>query len=380
MFSFELETIPQQSTRARLGKITTAHGEIPTPIFMPVGTAATVKGLTPATLKDLDAKIILGNTYHLFLRPGLELMQKAGGLHKFMAWDRPILTDSGGFQVFSLTGLRKITEDGVRFQSHIDGSTHFLTPETSIQMQEALGSDIMMCFDECPPHPCSQKDLEKSLALTLRWEARSLKAKTRTDTSLFAINQGGLHADLRKSHLQDLLEIAAKSTQAGGFDFAGYALGGFSVGEPIPQMYETLDLITNDFPTNKPRYLMGVGTPEDLVTCVDLGIDMFDCVMPTRNARNGMLFTQNGNIKIKQAQYKDDLRPLDESCACYTCQNFSRAYLRHLYQNNEILGSVLNTIHNLHYYLGLLGEIRESLRQGSFVNFKNDFFAKRQTD
>ncbi len=307
-------------------------------------------------------------------------MAKAGGLHKFMAWDGPILTDSGGFQVFSLTDLRKITEAGVKFQSHIDGSTHFLTPELSIQIQEALGSDIMMCFDECPPHPCSETELEKSLALTLKWEARSLKAKTRGDTSLFAINQGGLSAKHRLRHLTDLREIAQQSVQAGGFDFQGYALGGFSVGEPIDKMYETLDQITTAFPADKPRYLMGVGTPQDLVTCVDLGIDMFDCVMPTRNARNGMLFTPSGSIKIKQAQYRDDLNPIDAGCACYTCRHFSRAYLRHLFQCDEILGSILNTIHNLHYYLALLKSIRAALRDNRFGEFKKEFFAKLENE
>jgi len=375
-FSFTIEKPAPTDTQARLGLVTTAHGKIRTPIFMPVGTAGTVKACTPETLKQLNAQIILGNTYHLYLRPGHSLIQRAGGLHQFMAWDRPILTDSGGFQVFSLTALRKITEEGVKFQSHIDGSSHFLTPELSIAIQESLGSDIMMCFDECPPHPCSEAELEKSLALTLKWEKRSLAAKTRHDTSLFAINQGGLSAPHRLKHLADLQDIAQKSVQSGGFDFQGYALGGFSVGEPIEKMYETLAQITQAFPHDKPRYLMGVGTPVDLVHCVDWGIDMFDCVMPTRNARNGMLFTTNGSIKIKQAQYREDFRPLDETCTCYTCQHFSRAYLRHLFIGDEILGSILNTIHNLHYYLTLLETIRESLQKGTFPNFKRDFLAK----
>lgn len=375
MFSFTIQKPANSQTRGRLGRIVTAHGEIPTPIFMPVGTAGTVKACTPQTLNELAAKIILGNTYHLYLRPGHHLVKAAGGLHKFMGWNGPILTDSGGFQVFSLTKLRKITPDGVHFQSHIDGSKHFLTPELSLEIQESLGSDIMMCFDECPPHPCTEAELEKSLKLTLSWEARSLKAKTRTDTSLFAINQGGLSAKHRLQHLIDLQEIAQKSTQAGGFDFNGYALGGFSVGEPIDQMYETLDQITQAFPHDKPRYLMGVGTPHDLVTCVDMGIDMFDCVMPTRNARNGMLFTSTGSVKIKQAQYREDFSPIDPHCSCYTCQNFTRSYLRHLYVSDEILSSILNTIHNLHYYLSLLETIRMALHAGTFSEFKREFFA-----
>ena len=375
-FSFEILKQAGAGTRGRRGKIKTAHGDIQTPIFMPVGTAGTVKAMTPAVLKnDLNAQIILGNTYHLYLRPGHELIAKAGGLHKFMGWDRPILTDSGGFQVFSLSKLRKITDAGVQFQSHIDGSTHMLTPELSIAIQEALGSDIMMCFDECPPFPCSHTDMQKSLKITHAWEARSLAAKTRTDNALFAIVQGGVYADLRRESLDALLAIEATSPQ--GLKFNGFAVGGLSVGEPNADMYETIHEFEPHLPTDRPRYLMGVGTPEDLVTCVDLGIDMFDCVMPTRNARNGMLFTSIGDIKIKQARFTTDLGPIDQACTCYTCQNFSRAYLRHLFMANEILGSILNTIHNLHYYLTLLDDCRKALENSDFAAFKKNFFTKR---
>lgn len=363
---------------ARLGKITTDRGEIPTPIFMPVGTKATVKAATSETLKDLDAKIILGNTYHLYLRPGPDLVQKAGGLHKFMNWDRPILTDSGGFQVFSLAKLRKITEEGVQFQSHIDGSKHLLTPELSIQVQEALGSDIMMCFDECPALPATKETLKKSLELTLKWEERSLLAKSE-GRNLFSIIQGGTDIELRKESLERLLEIEARHEPAGR-SFAGHAVGGLSVGEPPEQMYETVEALAPLMPKDKPRYLMGVGTPEDLIICAGLGIDMFDCVMPTRNARNGMLFTHLGNVKIKQSRYKEDFTPIEEGCACYTCQNHTRAYLRHLYISDEILASMLMTIHNLHFYLNLMAQIRKHLKAGTFSSYKKQFLNQRQSD
>lgn len=377
-FSFELIKPAGHGTRARRGKICTAHGEIQTPIFMPVGTAGTVKAITPKILKDeLRAQIILGNTYHLYLRPGHKLIKNAGGLHKFMGWDGPILTDSGGFQVFSLSKLRKLTDEGVRFQSHIDGSSHFLTPELSIEIQEALGSDIMMCLDECPPYPCTHDEMQKSLKITHAWEERSLIAKTRNDNALFAIVQGGVYHDLRKASL-DALKNIGESLSPQGKNFDGFAIGGLSVGEPNELMYETIHEIEPDLPANKPRYLMGVGTPEDLVTCVDLGIDMFDCVMPTRNARNGMLFTKTGNVKIKQARFIEDFRPLDESCACYTCQNFTRAYLRHLFMADEILASILNTIHNLHYFLTLLEDCRNAIDDQRFPEFKKEFFIKRK--
>lgn len=374
-FAFELKK-ESLTSRARLGEITTSHGKIQTPIFMPVGTTGTVKAATPQVLQNLNSQIILGNTYHLYLRPGHELIKKAGGLHKFIGWNRPILTDSGGFQVFSLTGLRKMTKDGVEFQSHIDGSKHFLTPELSIEIQEALGSDIMMCFDECPPYPCNKTEMEKSLQITHKWEERSLLAKTKEENALFAIVQGGVYAGLRQQSLETLLEIESQHTQKQGYQ--GFAIGGLSVGEPNELMYETIDQIEPFFPKNRPRYLMGVGTPEDLVTCIDLGVDMFDCVMPTRNARNGMLFTQYGDIKIKQAKYREDFHPLDARCACYTCQNFSRAYLRHLFVSREILSSILNTIHNLHYYISLLDQCRQAIANNNFSEFKLEFLRKRQ--
>lgn len=295
-----------------------------------------------------------------------------------MGWDGPILTDSGGYQVFSLSKLSKVKEDGVTFQSHIDGAPCFLSPEISIQIQESLGSDIMMCFDECPSLPSTKDQIKKSLDLTINWERRSLLAKTRLDPALFAIVQGGTFSDLRQESLERLMEIGVRyGDEIRRYD--GYAIGGLSVGEPNEEMYKTVQMLEPHMPQDKPRYLMGVGTPEDLVTCVDLGIDMFDCVMPTRNARNGMLFTRYGDIKIKQAQFRTDHQPLDAGCGCYTCRNFSRAYLRHLHLSGEILSSILNTIHNLHYYLGLLHECRQNILKGSFNAFKEEFLTKRKT-
>lgn len=360
------------NTQGRVGVLQTAHGPIETPTFMPVGTHGSVKATTPATLCELGAQIILGNTYHLFLSPGHELIQKHGGLHQFMNWQGPILTDSGGFQVFSLAKLRKISAEGVSFRSHKDGSLKMLTPELSIAIQQELNADVMMCFDDCPPASSTYDEVKKSLELTLNWEERSLVSHT-NHNHLFAIVQGGLFINLRQECLERLQNIEDKCQK----NFAGFALGGLSVGEPNEEMYRVVNEIAPLLPQNKPRYLMGVGTPENLVTCVDLGIDMFDCVMPTRNARNGMLFTQYGDIKIKQAQYKDDLSPLDKDCNCYTCRYFSRAYLRHLFINGEILSSMLNTIHNLHYYLGLLKQCRHHLSNGTFLQFKQDFFNKR---
>jgi len=354
-------------TRARRGTIHTRRGAIETPAFMPVGTQGTVKGMMPEQLKEIGAQITLGNTYHLYLRPGHERMARFGGLHKFMNWDRPILTDSGGFQVFSLGDLRKIDEDGVRFQSHLDGSKHILTPELSIAIQEALGSDIMMVFDECIPHPSTREYISSSTARSTRWAARCKAARTDESAALFGIVQGGMEEDLRQKSVEGLLEI--------GFD--GYALGGLSVGEPAEVMYQVMDWSLPLLPQNNPRYVMGVGTPENLVEAVSRGADMFDCVMPTRNARNGVLFTSFGKISIKQARFIEDELPIDPECSCYVCRNYSRAYLRHLYQSNEILSSVLNTTHNLYYYLHLMKSMREAIAAGTFKAFREEFYRKR---
>ncbi len=364
------------STRARLGMLTTPHGEVPTPIFMPVGTQGTVKGMLPSMLHEIDARIILGNTYHLYLRPGHTRMKEFGGLHRFMAWDRAILTDSGGFQVYSLGDLRDISEEGVTFRSHLDGSLHMLSPEKSIEIQQHLGSDIMMCFDECAPYPGSHEYVTHSMKMSMLWAERCKifheKALQQPgdlvnpDQLLFGIVQGGMYPDLRADSVDQLVEI--------GFD--GYGIGGLSVGEPKPLMFEVLEQTAPLLPEDAPRYLMGVGTPLDLVRGVALGVDMFDCVMPTRNARNGSLFTKTGKMSIKQAQYREDQRPIEEDCTCYTCQNFSRAYLRHLFMAKEILSSVLNTVHNLHFYLDLMAHIRKAIATSSFDQFKAQFEAE----
>jgi queuine tRNA-ribosyltransferase len=341
---------------------------VETPIFMPVGTNATVKAMRPEDLKAARAQIILGNTYHLYLRPGHRLVEKMGGLHRFMAWDGPILTDSGGFQVFSLAELRKITEEGVKFRSHIDGSSHLLTPELSIEIQQALGADIIMVFDECPPADAERSYVERSLELTTRWARRSKTAHTRPDQLLFGIVQGGRFADLRQRSAAELQEI--------GFD--GYALGGLSVGEEKPVMHEVMDACEGILPKDHPRYIMGIGTPEDLVEAVWRGYDMFDCVMPTRNARNGMLFTSQGRVNIKAKQYEDDAGPVDPACDCYVCRTYSRAYLRHLYRTGEILASMLNTHHNIAYYLNLMAGMREAISQDRLGEFRNSFYAAQQ--
>ncbi len=367
-FSFEL-TKKDTVSHARLGKITTPHGEISTPVFMPVGTQATVKTLSPADLAELGAEIILSNTYHLFLRPGHELIREFGGIQKFMGWDRPVLTDSGGFQVFSLAELRKITEEGVTFQSHIDGGAkHFISPEYAIEVQQALGADIIMAFDECIPYPATRDYAEESLERTLRWARRCRDAKRDTGQALFGIVQGGMHPELRKRSADALVEI--------GFD--GYAMGGLSVGETKPVMYEMIESTVPHLPEDQPRYLMGVGTPEDLVEGVERGIDMFDCVMPTRNARNGTFFTSFGKVSIRNAQYERDQQPIDPSCGCYTCRNFTRAYLRHLFNAGEVLALRLGTIHNLFFYLNLMRGMRSSIDQESFQEFKKGFLAKRE--
>ncbi|HBM52116.1 MAG TPA: tRNA guanosine(34) transglycosylase Tgt [Deltaproteobacteria bacterium] len=356
MITFALQA---QDGKGRAGKIETSRGTIHTPIFMPVGTLGTVKAMTPEELKDIGAEIILGNTYHLHLRPSDSLIAKLGGLHRFMNWDRPILTDSGGFQVFSLAKLHKRSEEGVRFQSHLDGSSFWLTPEISMSIQENLGSDIMMVFDECPELPASREKLQESLELTSRW-ARRCKEARKTDQALFGIVQGGGELDLRRQSLEQMTEI--------GFD--GYALGGLSVGESKEEMYYVLDHVAHEMPAATPRYLMGVGEPEDLLAGIESGIDMFDCVMPTRNARNGNLFTSEGKVTIKQARYREDERPLDPNCNCNTCQYYSRAYLRHLYQCNEILAMRLNTLHNLHFYLQLMRDSRDAILAGNFSAFR----------
>jgi queuine tRNA-ribosyltransferase len=357
------------SSSARRGRVKTRRGVIETPVFMPVGTQATVKGVLPEALKELGAQIILANTYHLFLRPGHDLVEQLGGLHRFMNWDRPILTDSGGFQVFSLGDLRKIDEDGVVFQSHLDGSSHKLTPELSIKVQETLGADIIMAFDECIPYPSSREYTAESTALSGRWARRCKQArKPDDDAQLFGIVQGGMFPDLRRQSAAELIEI--------GFD--GYAVGGLSVGEGAELMYEMMDETLPHLPAEAPRYIMGVGTPENLVEAVARGADMFDCVMPTRNARNGVLFTSFGKISIKQARYRDDKEPIDPACSCYVCRHYSRAYLRHLYQSNEILASVLNTHHNLHYYLNLMAQMRSAIENETFTDFRKDFYHRRE--
>ena len=356
---------------ARLGRLTLAHGVVETPVFMPVGTYGTVKAMTPAMLADIGAQICLGNTFHLWLRPGLEVIAVHGGLHRFMGWDKPILTDSGGFQVFSLGALRKISEEGVRFSSPVNGDKLFLTPEESMRIQHTLNSDIVMIFDECTPYPASHDEAASSMRLSLRWAQRSRDEHQRLENSnaLFGIVQGGMYEDLRSESLEVLGEI--------GFD--GFAIGGLSVGEPKEEMARVLAHTAPRLPVHKPRYLMGVGTPEDLVHGVQTGIDMFDCVMPTRNARNGHLFTRYGDIRIKNAQYRDDLSPLDASCTCYTCRNFTRAYLHHLHRVGEILGAQLNTIHNLHYYQCLMRELRAAIVSGTLTETVTRFHAERRS-
>jgi queuine tRNA-ribosyltransferase len=352
---------------ARRGRLTFDRGVVETPIFMPVGTYGAVKSLTPEDLTGIGAQIILGNTFHLMLRPTTAVIKAHGDLHGFMHWDKPILTDSGGFQVFSLGALRKITEQGVTFKSPLNGSTIFMGPEESMQVQRDLGSDIVMIFDECTPYPATVKEAADSMRLSLRWAERSKKAHGDNPSALFGIVQGGMYEHLRQESISGLLDI--------GFD--GYAIGGLSVGEPKEEMMATLDVIHNKMPEDRPRYLMGVGTPEDLVEAVRRGIDMFDCVMPTRNARNGHLFTTFGVVKIRNSQYEFDSKPLDESCGCYTCQNYSRAYLRHLDKCKEMLGSRLNTIHNLYYYLSLMQGLRDAIEKQELDIFVSQFYQQR---
>ncbi|HEX3015706.1 MAG TPA: tRNA guanosine(34) transglycosylase Tgt [Desulfobacteria bacterium] len=355
-----------KQTRARLGKLHTPHGVIDTPVFMPVGTQATVKAMTPEELKEIGAQIILSNTYHLFLRPGHELIADAGGLHRFMHWDGPILTDSGGFQVFSLGDLRKITEEGVQFRSHLDGSSQFLGPEKSIEVQMALGSDIAMAFDECPAYPSTYEYCKDSLERTTRWAERCLKAHSRSDQSVFGIVQGGMYRDLREQSVREITSL----------DFPGYAIGGLSVGEDKKLMYEVLDYTTPLLPRDKPRYLMGVGSPDCLIEGVIRGIDMFDCVLPTRIARNGTVMTSIGKVVIRNAEHARDFGPLDPHCDCYTCRNYSKAYIRHLFKADEILGLRLTTIHNLYFLQQLMKDIRDAIREDCLLEFRSEFFAR----
>jgi len=344
---------------ARTGTLSFQRGEVRTPVFMPVGTYGTVKSLTPAQLFDIGADIILGNTFHLMLRPGIEIIQQQGDLHGFMAWPKPILTDSGGFQVFSLGAMRKISEEGVKFRSPVDGSEVFLGPEAAVEVQQKLGADIIMVFDECTPFPADEGQARKSMELSLRWAARCKRSHADHPAALFGIIQGGMYANLRRASLEGLLAQG----------YPGYAIGGLSVGEPKEEMARIVEEITPYMPESKPRYLMGVGTPDDIINGVTQGIDMFDCVLPTRNARNAHLFTSSGLLRLRNARYRNDPRPLDENCDCYTCQNFSRAYLHHLDKCKEILGSSLNTIHNLHYYQRLMARLRGAIEHGRLSDF-----------
>lgn len=357
----------EKHTGARLGRVITPHGVIETPIFMPVGTLASVKSVSPEELKEMKAQIILSNTYHLWLRPGDDLIERAEGLHTFMNWDRPILTDSGGFQVFSLTDIRRLEEEGVHFRSHLDGSKLFLSPEKAIQIQNHLGSDIMMSLDECPPFDASYDYMKHSIERTTRWAERGLKAHQRpNDQALFGILQGGGYKDLRLQHAKEMV----------GLDFPGYSIGGLSVGESKEEMYKVLDYLTPIMPENKPRYLMGVGSPDALIEGSIRGVDMFDCVLATRIARNGTCMTSKGRLVVKNAAYKEDLRPIDEACQCYTCRNFTRAYVRHLLHCGETFGLRLTSIHNLHFLLQLMEQVRQAIREDCLLDFKEDFFER----
>lgn len=366
MAAVTYELIKKDSrTKARRGRVNTPHGPIETPVFMPVGTAGTVKAMKPEEVRDMGAQIILGNTYHLYLRPGHEVVKAAGGLHKFMNWERAILTDSGGFQVFSLGAMRKISEEGVEFRSHIDGSKHMLSPEKSMEIQNALGSDIMMAFDECAPYPADRNYVKNSLERTTRWLKRCKEYHKNTEQqSLFGIMQGGMYKDLRKQSAEEIVEL----------DLPGYAIGGLSVGEPKEIMYEVMDDCVDYLPADKPRYLMGVGSPDCLFEGVERGIDMFDCVLPTRIARHGMAMTSQGRVNIKNAKYERDFTPLDPNCDCYTCRNYSKAYLRHLFKSDEILSSMLMTTHNLHFLVSTMAGIRKAIEEDRFLEYKKEFY------
>lgn len=368
MYAVKYELIKTcKQTGARLGRLHTPHGVIETPIFMPVGTQATVKAMTPEELKEIGSQIILSNTYHLYMRPGHDLIERAGGLHKFMNWDKPILTDSGGFQVFSLGPLRKIKEEGVEFRSHLDGSKHFLSPEKATEIQNALGSDIIMAFDECAPYPADRQYVKNSLERTTRWLERCKAAhKYPEKQALFGIVQGGMYRELREQSAKEITAI----------DLPGYAIGGLSVGEPKDMMYEVLDYTVPLLPEDKPRYLMGVGSPDDLLEGVLRGIDMFDCVLPTRIARNGTAMTSQGKVVVRNASYAEDFTSLDSECDCYTCKNYTKAYLRHLIKCNEILGARLLTIHNLHFLLKMMENVREAIKEDRLLDYKKNFFEK----
>jgi queuine tRNA-ribosyltransferase len=364
-FGFEVEA---RDGGARAGHLELTHGRVETPIFMPVGTLGTVKGMTPEELDEaIGAQIVLGNTYHLYIRPGLDIVEMHGGLHEMMHWDRPVLTDSGGYQVYSLEELRDISEEGVVFRDHKDGTKHTFTPELVTSIQETLGSDIMMAFDECPPLPADRSYLRESMERTTRWAERCLGARRRTDCAMFGIVQGGTDEELRREHVEQICALP----------FEGFAIGGLSVGEDNEKMYDTVAFTAPLMPIDQPRYLMGVGTPEDLVECIARGIDMFDCVLPTRNGRNGQCFTSTGRVKIRNAPCARDLSPIDPECDCYVCANYSRAYLRHLYKEREILGARLLTWHNLHYYLSLTRRARRAIVEGRFEAFRREFYARR---
>jgi len=364
---FKFETVSKSdTTRARAGILQTCHGAIETPVFMPVGTLGSVKALSPEELLEAGTQIILGNTYHLYLRPGCEIISLFSGLHKFMNWSRPILTDSGGFQIFSLAKLSKIREEGFSFQSHIDGSRHLLTPEKAVEIQMCLDSDIIMALDQCIKYPANEDEAKDALELTTRWAKRCKDfwhENTQGNNALFGIVQGGMFQSLRERSANDLIEL----------DFSGYAVGGLSVGEPKEMMMEIADFTIPKLPDSKPKYIMGVGTPEDLVELVGMGADMFDCVLPTRNARNGQLFTRYGNINICNSRFRTDKEPIDPECNCYTCRNYSRAYLRHLFTAKELLSYRLNTIHNIYYYVNLMRDMRAAICKGEFDRFRNDF-------
>jgi queuine tRNA-ribosyltransferase len=356
----------EKNSKARLGKLTTAHGEIDTPCFMPVGTQGTVKTLSPKELEECGAQILLSNAYHLFLRPGREVIRKAGGLHKFMSWEKPILTDSGGYQIFSLALLRKVNDEGVEFQSHIDGLKHFLTPEEVITIQRDFGSDIVMPLDECVHYPCAKDHARIAIERTIDWAKRSKSVHSENTQLLFGIIQGATYEDLRKECTEALVDM----------EFDGYAIGGVSVGEPKNLRYNIVNLLADLLPRRSPHYLMGVGLPQDILEAVELGVDMFDCVVPTRYGRNGTAFTSQGKITVRNSPFIEDFTPLDKECVCYTCKIFSRAYLRHLFNTDEILGLRLVSLHNVHFFLKIMREIREAIKQDKFIGFKNEFLSK----